>query len=316
MVTLVHELRTDIVPLFEEVVGNDNITFPNPHLVPCWKVMDCKMQECFLFGKEEAFRCWQKSGTYCGGRPQGGFVQKFGTCKKCPVFKESCPSIVEEIGEHFNNMVYLLKMQKEEMFKKKDQIESLNSELLVALEQLDSKNRQIQEMMITDKLTGLYNRYHLVTVLEDETARSHRYQHPLAALMIDIDSFKSFNDSYGHLAGDQVLAYLGRLIKDNIRKFDRAFRYGGEEFVVILPETDVTMAYVVAERLRKGFGEKIFAVSSKEKMGKETASRTISIGIAHFTGDMSIEEFLNQADNALYSAKAKGGNLSVRHGEE
>lgn len=316
MSILIQNLRNEIIPLFEQAVGNDNVTFPNPHLVHCWKVMSCKMTSCSLYGKEEeALRCWQASGTYCGGTPQGNFVQKFGSCKKCPAFKQSCPSIVEEIGEHFNNMVYLLKKRKHDMVKKQDQIESLNRELLTALEQLDTKNRHIQEIMITDKLTGLYNRYHLVTVLEDETTRSQRYHHPLAVLMIDIDKFKSFNDSYGHLAGDQMLAFIGRLIKESIRKFDRAFRFGGEEFVVVLPETDHTMAYVVAERLRKAFAEKTFIVSSKEKMTNDIASRTISIGHAQFEGESSIEELLNQADNALYAAKDKGGNLCVRYEE-
>jgi len=317
MSILNQNLQTEIIPLFEQAVGNDNVSFSNPHLLICWKSMQCKTTTCSLYGKEEeAFRCWQASGTYCGGVPQGNFVQKFGSCKKCPVFKNSCPSVVEEIGEHFNNMVFLLKKRQQDMIKKQDQVESLNRELLTALEQLDTKNRQIQEIMITDKLTGLYNRYHLVTVLEDETSRSQRYHHPLAVLMIDIDKFKSFNDKYGHLAGDQMLSFIGKLIKECIRKFDRAFRFGGEEFVIVLPETDPTMAYVVAERLRKAFAEKTFMVSCKEKMTKEVASRTISIGHAQFEGESSIEELLNQADNALYAAKDKGGNLSIRYGED
>ena len=199
------------------------------------------------------------------------------------------------------------------MLEDKQKVEHLNQELLSALEQLDKKNREIQELMITDKLTGLYNRNYLNTVYEDETARCCRYDRPLALLMADIDKFKSFNDSYGHLAGDEMLSWFGTLIKGYIRKFDRAFRYGGEEFLIILPETDMMLAYIVAERIRRGFEKKVFNVGRDEKT--ESASRTISIGITNTLSDVGIEKMINQADKALYLAKSQGGNMSIKYEE-
>ena len=135
--------------------------------------------------------------------------------------------------------------------------------------------------------------------------------------MIDIDDFKSINDNYGQVAGDIILAYVGTLINENTRKFDRAFRYGGEEFIVVLPETDITLAYIVAERIRKGFEIKTFMASKKEGMSENNISRTLSIGITstypYKTNHISIEELLNQTNRALYQAKNKGGNISIRY---
>ena len=308
---LIKRLREDIIPMFEKIVTSDDVLFSNPNIITCWKLLDCKRTNCLLYGDDsKELRCWQIAGTYCGGNPQGSFVEKYGKCSNCKVFKGSCPTIVEEMGEHFNNMVYLLR-QKGKLLEDKQKIELLNQELISALEQLDMKNREIHELMITDKLTGLYNRHHLITVFEDEIARCCRYGRPIALMMADIDKFKSFNDIYGHLAGDSMLSFVGALIRKDIRKIDRAFRYGGEEFVIILPETDLMLAYMVAERIRKGFKQKSFVVSRGEK--KESASRTISIGITHTTTDIGIEQLINQADKALYMAKGNGGNICVKY---
>lgn len=318
MKNLIKRLREDIFPLFEQVISDSSISFNNPDIPVCWKTLDCESTACSLHKVEaDPVRCWQIAGTYCGGEPQGEFVQKYGKCSNCKVLKEAMPSIVEEIGEHFNNMVFLLNKQKQSMTEKRRQIEHLNQELISALEQLDTKNRQIQELMITDNLTGLYNRHHLADVLEDEIARCHRYGHPLAMMMLDIDGFKSFNDTYGHLAGDSMLSFAGALIKENIRKFDKAFRYGGEEFVVVLPETDITLAYIVAERIRKGLAKKSFIVIRNGGSAEEKASRTFSIGLTatfpYSTDVVSIDQLIQHTDTALYQAKEKGGNIGVRY---
>lgn len=306
-------IRENIFPIFEKFISDDNVLFKNPDVIKCWKLLDCKTKDCSLYGEDSnGLRCWQIAGTYCGGKPQGGFVDKYAKCSNCKVFKGSCPTIVEEIGEHFNNMVFLLK-QKGKLLEDKEKVERLNQELISALEQLDKKNREIQEIMITDKLTGIYNRNYLNIVFQDEIARSCRYKRPLAFLMADIDRFKSFNDAYGHLAGDEMLSFIGTLMKGDIRKFDRAFRYGGEEFVIILPETDSMLAYIVAERIRKGFEKKVFSVRKGEVT--ESASRTISIGITHAFTDVGIEEMISQADKALYLAKNYGGNMTIKYEE-
>jgi len=318
MDNLLKRIREEIIPKFEEAVSNSGAVFKNPHIVKCWETLECKSTDCTLYGDEsKAVRCWQVTGTYCGGEPQGNFIQKCGKCSNCKVFKQSCPTVVEEIGEHLNNMLFLLNRQGQTMQEDNQRIEHLDRELVTALEQLDFKNREIQKIMISDKLTGLFNRHYLTTVLEDEIARCHRYGHPLAVMMIDIDKFKSFNDNYGYTAGDKMLSYIGGLIRENIRKFDRAFRYGGEEFLVVLPETDLTLAYIVAERIRKGLESKAFVVSKKGSGGEKTAFRTLSIGIAatypYKTSNISIEDLISQADLALSQAKSKGGNICNRY---
>ncbi len=313
-------LNEEIMPLFDKAVSNGNITFPNPNLVKCWKVMGCTTTDCNLNGNgtsEKPVRCWQEAGTYCGGKPQGSFVQKNGDCRNCPVFKDSCPTIIEEVGERFNNMMFLLNKQNESIVEDKERIEHLNKELISSLEQLNIKNREFQEMMITDRLTGLYGRHHLVSALEDEIARCHRYSHSLTLMMIDIDHFKEFNELYGYKSGDEMLSYAGTLIKKNIRKFDRAFRYSAKEFVVVLPETDLTLAYIVAERIRKAFENHSFTVSNKKSSDSEEVSRTFSIGISaafnFTTNNIGIEDLISQTAQAVSEAREKGGNMCIRH---
>ncbi|GBD97038.1 MAG TPA: GGDEF domain-containing protein [Nitrospirae bacterium] len=316
--SLLERLRGEIFPMLEEAVSGSNVFFSNPHIIECWKALDCKSADCRLYGNGSGpLRCWQVADTYCNRKTRGSLAQKYNECRDCKVFKDSRPTIVEEIGEHFNNMIYLLNEQKQKNLGHKEQIENLRKELSSVLEELSSKKKEIREIMITDKLTTLFNRQHLITVLEDEIARCQRYGRPLAVMLIDIDEFKSFNDAYGHQAGDNMLSFVGSLIKENTRKFDRAFRYGGEEFVVVLPETDLTMAYIVAERIRRGFEIIPSYVIRKESVSDENISQTISIGItatfAYGTQDISIEELINQTENALHKAKDKGGNMCIRY---
>ncbi len=316
MSNIFEKLKEEIIPMFEKALSKDNnVIFKNPHIVKCWRNLDCETTNCILYGDEsEDVRCWQIAGTYCGGEPQGSFVEKYGKCSNCKIFRDSCPTLVEEIGEHINNMLLLFNKQNAKMLKDKEHIEHLNKELISALEQIDIKNREIQKIMITDKLTGLFNRHHLTHVLENEIGRCNRYGHPLAIMMIDIDDFKSINDNYGQIFGDTMLAYVGTLINENTRKFDRAFRYGEEEFIIVLPETDITLAYIVAERIRKGFENKLFTATN---MSENSISRTLSIGITaiypYKTNHINIEELLNQTGKALHQAKNKGGNISIRY---
>jgi diguanylate cyclase (GGDEF)-like protein len=319
MKNILIRLREEIIPMFEKALLNGNSpAFKNSHIVKCWETLDCKTTGCVLYGAEyKEVRCWQIAGTYCDGKPQGSFVEKYGKCSDCRVFKDSCPTIVEEIGEHFNNMMFLLARQNAKILDDNKHIEHLNKELISALERIDVQSKEIQKLMITDRLTGLFNRNYLITVLENEIGRCNRYGHPLAIMIIDVDNFRSINDSYGQEVGDKMLTYVGTLINENTRKFDRAFRYGGEEFIIVLPETDLTLAYIVAERIRKGFENKTFLTTRKEHLTEHGISRTLSIGITSTypfkTNNISIEELLDQTDKALYQAKNKGGNISIRY---
>ena len=161
-------------------------------------------------------------------------------------------------------------------------------------------------LTITDELTGMYNRRHFENTFEREFMRSKRYGSKLSIAIIDIDLFKKINDTYGHLAGDYILSEVGFMISDNFRKTDMAFRYGGEEFVVILTETDANQAFIPLERLRKSIEENSF-----EKDGKNIKV-TISIGISSdIEGSDTTDEFFEKADKALYEAKNSGRNKTV-----
>jgi len=164
------------------------------------------------------------------------------------------------------------------------------------------------EMAITDALTGLFNRRymesHLGTLIEQAIARGK----PLTALVIDIDYFKSINDTHGHDAGDDVLREFALRIKRSIRGIDLACRCGGEEFVVVMPETDMAVAAMVAERLRRRIAADAFAI----QQGAGNVPVTISIGIAALRGkDDNAAALVKRADQALYRAKRDGRNRVV-----
>ena len=157
---------------------------------------------------------------------------------------------------------------------------------------------------ITDGLTGLYNHAYFKRFLETEIKRSLRQKYPIALIMIDLDNFKPYNDTPGHLAGDHVLRETGQIIKKNIREVDAAARYGGEEFAVILPYTDKADAIRVAERLREAIGSHAF-LEKPPPFGRITAS----FGIASYPADaLTPEELIEKAVLMLYKARKEGKN--------
>ena len=165
----------------------------------------------------------------------------------------------------------------------------------------------LRQLATHDALTGLFNRRYFFTLAERELERSQRYGHPLALLMLDLDHFKAVNDSRGHQAGDQVLRAVAGIIQTSLRQIDVVGRYGGEEFVVLLPETARMTALAVAKRLCTAV-----AAQSVELHG-ECLPITISIGVAVGFGDaaLNLEELLERADRALYAAKSTGRNRVV-----
>jgi two-component system, cell cycle response regulator len=163
---------------------------------------------------------------------------------------------------------------------------------------------KLQELAITDDLTRLFNSRHFYSQLENEIHRYNRYQRPLSLLMIDVDFFKEFNDTCGHLAGDQILNKIAQLIVYCLRNLDTAYRYGGEEFTVILPETTCDSALLVAERINQVVHDEVFDVMSDRKM-------SVSIGVTEFSPGETISEFIRRADKAMYMAKEGGRNRTV-----
>jgi diguanylate cyclase (GGDEF)-like protein len=173
----------------------------------------------------------------------------------------------------------------------------------VSIAHADRQRRAIRraiDLSRTDPLTGLFNRSQLYETLEQEVSRTRRSGRGFCVLMIDLDGLKSVNDTAGHLRGDQVLGGLGRVIHGSIRTVDSAYRYGGDEFVVLLPETDIVGAFVVAEKIRLG------AEGLEATVGPQTS---VSIGlVSHPEDGVSAEELMVAADRAMYEAKSLGKN--------
>ncbi|WP_162181785.1 sensor domain-containing diguanylate cyclase, partial [Glycomyces tenuis] len=166
-------------------------------------------------------------------------------------------------------------------------------------------HRQAQRLSLTDPLTGLWNYRFMQTSLRREAERARRYQRPSAVLAIDLDRFKTVNDTYGHPVGDQVLVELARRITSQIREVDLAFRHGGEEFTVLLPETDAVGGAAVAERLGRACADRPFKVNDAE--GGRELRVTVSVGIAVLGEHADTAAgVLAAADEALYEAKAAG----------
>ena len=167
-----------------------------------------------------------------------------------------------------------------------------------------------KELTITDALTGLYNRRYFETTADREFSRAMRYNAPLTFAIIDIDFFKKVNDTYGHLCGDRVLQEVAYLINDSFRKTDYVFRYGGEEFTVILTETDSNSAQIPLERLRLRVEENIIKYSDQKI--KVTISVGYSDNIKLAGNCVDLFEF---ADKALYEAKETGRNKIIKYKE-
>jgi two-component system, cell cycle response regulator len=186
-------------------------------------------------------------------------------------------------------------------------------ELLLRLRRVLKERRLTQErihmldklkrLSITDGLTQLYNSRYFYNQLKIEIDRTIRYQRPLSLLLLDIDNFKDYNDNFGHLEGDKVLVRMGQVIKTCLRKMDSAYRYGGEEFTVILPETEGDEAATVAERIRSAIQKELF--NPEGQTGP--VSITISIGVTEFNRE-EIALFVQRADRAMYQSKQSGRN--------
>jgi diguanylate cyclase (GGDEF)-like protein/PAS domain S-box-containing protein len=168
---------------------------------------------------------------------------------------------------------------------------------------------ELRLQSITDPLTRLYNRRHFLALAAKEVERSSRNRIPFSVLMIDVDRFKQHNDALGHIEGDKVLVALGMEILKNFRTMDTGFRYGGEEFLVLLPETSSAGAMVPAERLRIRFSEVAFRPHPDEEPRKVT----LSIGIAEYRPGNSIDDLVRSADRAMYAAKNAGRNCTVSY---
>ncbi|HXE97786.1 MAG TPA: diguanylate cyclase [Dongiaceae bacterium] len=167
---------------------------------------------------------------------------------------------------------------------------------------IESENRY-RALSITDSLTKLFNSRHFFNQLRYEIERTERYGHPLSLILLDIDDFKKYNDTYGHLEGDKVLTVLADAIRENLRHIDSAYRYGGEEFTILLPETECRDALIVAERIRKSFENSILHPLKESEVHK-----TISVGVGQYASNEKESSFLERVDMGMYRAKNQGKN--------
>ncbi len=184
-----------------------------------------------------------------------------------------------------------------------DEIDAMRNELARLLGRLTDQNADLERLATTDSLTGLANRRSLFDHLGQEVYRAQRYGTALSLVMFDIDHFKRINDSWGHAAGDCVLREIGRETQQLLRKTDRAGRYGGEEFVVLLPETNLAEARWLARRLMQQISTMVVALADAPPI-----SVTISVGIATLAPDESGDALVHRADQALFKAKQGGRN--------
>lgn len=199
--------------------------------------------------------------------------------------------------------------ESENRFSEQDEalMATIGSQVGVAVENARLYERTL-ELAQLDGLTNLANRRHLMERLKQEVDRASRYQTALSILMLDLDNFKKFNDTYGHLKGDELLRSFSAVVTSNLRTMDLAGRYGGEEFLVVMPNTSIAGAVTVAERIRKSFEGLTIAVGD----GRPPAGTTVSSGVAEYAAGNTDEELISVTDAALYRAK-EGGRNRVEH---
>ena len=214
---------------------------------------------------------------------------------------------VERLAEEY-------KRQKEIALEMTEKFAKANKDLLQAQKEISSKNqklesvnKKLERLSITDGLTGFFNHRHMHTLLENEIHRAKRYELRLTCMMVDLDRFKEINDTHGHLAGDRVLQKVTEIIRRNIRDTDMPTRYGGDEFLIILPHTGEDRAHFLAKRIHN----EILAYRFKTDTGE--FQQTVSIGIAFFPHPKANtkEQFIKLVDEALYQAKEAGRNRVV-----
>ena len=166
---------------------------------------------------------------------------------------------------------------------------------------LRESEHRYQELSIIDDLTQLYNSRQFYSQLEKEIERANRYEQPLTLLLLDLDNFKTFNDTYGHVEGDNVLSRLGQVIKECLRETDSAFRYGGEEFTIILPMTTSEEGMITAQRIQTELRKETFSPVMNQKV-----YMTVSIGLSHYRPKEEMKTFVHRVDQLMYQAKKNG----------
>ncbi len=211
-----------------------------------------------------------------------------------------------ELKEELNIILEKNQLELEErVAQRTHELTELNAQLSNEISERQRVQDELEQLAMTDPLTGLFNRRYFFEVAKKEFAKSIRYNRPLSVMVFDLDEFKEINDTYGHQAGDEALIHIGKLLLSQTRQPDILARYGGEEFIVLMPETSPTGAQVFAERLRQ------LVEDSPVQYKNNSISLTISAGISGRSDnncDETLDGFISQADQAMYKAKNTGRN--------
>jgi diguanylate cyclase (GGDEF)-like protein len=179
-------------------------------------------------------------------------------------------------------------------------LKARTDELEKAYDMIKNKNKELNELLITDGLTKLYTRGYLMKKMKEEKTRYKRYKASFSLIMCDIDHFKKVNDTYGHDAGDLILKKISKLMQNSSREQDTIARWGGEEFMILLPETTIEEAHAVAQRILETLREKVYTYEEEE------ISLTMSFGLTMYEDKESIDELIKRVDEKLYEAKDNG----------
>ncbi len=221
---------------------------------------------------------------------------------------EKLTKIIKSVSENdFKDMSAVVKGSEEFIEKRKsnDEISRLARALRNFGQQIEDKTKELEQLIITDEKTKLFNFRHFKSELQSEIARAKRFSESVSLIMIDADKFKHYNDTNGHVLGDEALIKMAKLMKSICRETDKPARFGGEEFAILLPKTGKEEAVVFAERIRRAIEDAVFVNQEKQPGGNFTAS----LGVATYPDDCTdAETLVNAADKALYKAKEKGRN--------
>jgi diguanylate cyclase (GGDEF)-like protein len=237
--------------------------------VNCWEIMNCRRENCPAF-RDPDCRCWLKVGTLCNGEVQGDFAKKYRSCFNCEVLKTVEKDDLWALHENINTLIHHLK----------------------------KRDEKIVRAAITDQLTGAYNRSYFNEYMDKRLADASRYEEYISFIMVDLDGFKLLNDNHGHHAGDVVLVETAALLKRVVRKPDMVFRYGGDEFLIILPRADCEQAELVNVRIVEAAKQ-----WNRENDKYDDFMLSLSTGCATWNRGDDLFSKIKEADAMMYQEK-------------
>jgi diguanylate cyclase (GGDEF)-like protein len=244
--------------------------------INCWEVKNCSRKDCPSFFDTDC-RCWLKPGTLCTGEAQGDFAKKYRGCFTCEVL-----ALVE-----------------------KDDLRSLYEHINILIHHLRKRDEDIVAASVTDHLTGVFNRAYFNAFMDKILAYAGRYEKQLSFIMVDLDAFKLLNDTYGHQAGDAMLVEAANLLRNNMRDSDLLFRYGGDEFLVVLSNADCERAEVVQERIKRSVNE-----WNCENRQYENFRLSLSLGCSTWNRGDDVTTSIKEADAMMYREKKRKKDIS------